>query len=81
MNPCSNDKDIIHGYYLPHHEVVKTSSLTTKTRVFFGGSCKTTSVSLNTHTGRSFLNIYSIQNIYLRTYSRHLTDLPANSIV
>ncbi|XP_022170758.1 uncharacterized protein LOC111034046 [Myzus persicae] len=31
------------NYFLPHHAVVKESSLTTKLRVVFDGSCKTTS--------------------------------------
>lgn len=36
------------GYFLPHHGVVKESSLTTKLRVVFDASCKTTSgYSLN----------------------------------
>jgi len=37
-----------HAYYLPHHGVIKESSLTTKLRVVFNGSSKTTSgMSLN----------------------------------
>ncbi|XP_051167318.1 uncharacterized protein LOC127285380 [Leptopilina boulardi] len=36
------------GYFLPHHAVIKGDSLTTKTRVVFDGSAKTTSgISLN----------------------------------
>ena len=43
-----------HCYYLPHHGVLRESSLTTKLRVVFNGSSKTTSgYSLNDllHTG------------------------------
>jgi len=37
-----------HVYYLPHHGVIKESSLTTKLRVVFNGSSKTSSgISLN----------------------------------
>jgi hypothetical protein len=36
------------NYFLPHHAVIKESSLTTKLRVDFDGSCKITSgLSLN----------------------------------
>lgn len=44
-----NEKDILlPGYFLPHQAVVKADSLTTKTRVVFDGSAKTSSgVSLN----------------------------------
>ncbi|XP_074101282.1 uncharacterized protein LOC141528902 [Cotesia typhae] len=43
-----------HPYYLPHHGVLREQSTSTKLRVVFNGSCKTTSqVSLNDiqHTG------------------------------
>ncbi|XP_055549852.1 uncharacterized protein LOC129732734 [Wyeomyia smithii] len=33
----------IQEYYLPHHPVIKAASTTTKTRVVFDGSCKTSS--------------------------------------
>ncbi|XP_048506918.1 uncharacterized protein LOC125500006 [Athalia rosae] len=37
-----------HVYYIPHHAVLKEDSLTTKLRVVFDGSCKTTAgTSLN----------------------------------
>ncbi|KAL1446720.1 hypothetical protein WDU94_001918 [Cyamophila willieti] len=44
--PCSNDeKD---GYYVPHHCIVKESSLTTKYRIVFDFSCQSSNgVSLN----------------------------------
>ncbi|XP_058128506.1 uncharacterized protein LOC131292787, partial [Anopheles ziemanni] len=43
-SPADND----HGYYLPHHPVLKESSTTTKLRVVFDGSAKTsTGYSLN----------------------------------
>lgn len=37
------DTESSEGYFLPHHAVVKTTSLTTKCRVVFDSSCKTDS--------------------------------------
>jgi len=34
-------------YYIPHHPVIKDNSLTTKLRVVFDASCKSTGLSLN----------------------------------
>ena len=48
MTLLENEKSSDGGFFLPHHAVIKTSSLTTKTRVVFDGSCKSSSgVSLN----------------------------------
>lgn len=46
MSELEQDSD--DGYYLPHHAVIKDSSITTKCRVVFDASAKTTTgVSLN----------------------------------
>lgn len=48
MSEVVNDTEIESGYYLPHHAVIKTASLTTKCRVVFDASAKTdTGLSLN----------------------------------
>nr|XP_049466972.1 uncharacterized protein LOC125908320 [Anopheles coluzzii] len=48
MSPISTDCDDTAAYYLPHHPVFKASSTTTKVRVVFDGSAKTsTGFSLN----------------------------------
>ncbi|XP_033222717.1 uncharacterized protein LOC117176572 [Belonocnema kinseyi] len=48
MSLFSNQEASRPGYYHPHHAVIKEDSLTTKTRVVFDGSAKTsTGVSLN----------------------------------
>ncbi|XP_046806059.1 uncharacterized protein LOC124419697 [Lucilia cuprina] len=54
MELINNNSFMNSGYYLPHHCVLKPESTTTKLRVVFDASCKTTTnVSLNDilHTG------------------------------
>lgn len=48
MSLIPTPADDVSSYYLPHHPVFKASSTTTKVRVVFGGSAKTSSgFSLN----------------------------------
>ncbi|XP_033317511.1 uncharacterized protein LOC117215221 [Bombus bifarius] len=67
MTKINTDHATDHGYYLPHHGVIKESSDTTKLRVVFDGSASsTTGVSLNDalHTGPKLRE--DLRNILLR---------------
>ncbi|XP_033348712.1 uncharacterized protein LOC117232989 [Bombus vosnesenskii] len=67
MTKINTDHATDHGYYLPHHGVIKESSDTTKLRVVFDGSASsTTGVSLNDalHTGPKLQE--DLRNILLR---------------
>ncbi|XP_076661131.1 uncharacterized protein LOC143365016 [Halictus rubicundus] len=72
MTQVKNDQDT-HGYYLPHHAVIKPTSSTTKCRVVFDGSAKsTTGISLNDslHTGPTIQDdIFTLLNRFrMHTY-------------
>ncbi|GFW31194.1 integrase catalytic domain-containing protein [Trichonephila clavipes] len=48
MEQVKEDSDVENGYYLPHHGVLRSSSKTTRLRVVFNASAKTSSgLSLN----------------------------------
>lgn len=49
MSEVRDDPNSREGFYLPHHAVIKTTSQTTKVRVVFNGSARTsdTAISLN----------------------------------
>lgn len=48
MSPIEDDAQEEKGFFLPHHAVIKSTSLTTKVRVVFDGSAKgTNGLSLN----------------------------------
>lgn len=48
MREIKDNSDDVKSYYIPHHAVFKESSITTKLRVVFDASCKTSSgLSLN----------------------------------
>ncbi|XP_029155175.1 uncharacterized protein LOC114935959 [Nylanderia fulva] len=48
--PDNHREDVSHRYYIPHHAVVRDSSATTRLRVVFNASCRTSDeTSLNDH--------------------------------
>lgn len=42
MHEINETTDFVDGYYLPHHEIFRLSIITTKLRVVFNASSKTT---------------------------------------
>ncbi|XP_033213767.1 uncharacterized protein LOC117170833 [Belonocnema kinseyi] len=74
MTPLKNEESSDRGFFLPHHAVIKTSSLTTKTRVVFDGSCKSSSgISLND----ALMVGPTIQDDLFSTFTRFRTFLVA----
>lgn len=66
-----DNEDLNDGYYMPHHAVIKNSSLTTKTRIVFNCSAPTsTGVSLNEllHKGPTIQNSTFIIHVRFRTF-------------
>ncbi|XP_058789767.1 uncharacterized protein LOC131663394 [Phymastichus coffea] len=75
MTLCEDDVE--NGYYLPHHAVVKESSETTKCRVVFEASAKTsTGISLNDIllTGSIIQDTLLQQILRFRTHSFVITE-------
>ncbi|XP_063984105.1 uncharacterized protein LOC135166075 [Diachasmimorpha longicaudata] len=71
MRRVSEESEPSVSYYLPHHGVLREDSITTKLRVVFNGSSKTTSgVSLNDilHAGGKLQTEGSDVLIWLRTF-------------
>ena len=74
MTRCDDDTN--EGYYLPHHAVIKESSETTRVRVLFDGSAKTTTgLSLNdiVMVGPTIQNTIFRQTLRFRTHPYVIT--------
>jgi hypothetical protein len=77
------DDPIDNGFYMPHHAVVKSSSSTTKIRVVFDASNKSsTGVSLNdlllvgpTIQDTLFVHLIRFRTYSLRSYSGYRKDV------